>query len=438
LEIDREIAIDNGSVDLGVVTVTPKRSVSGKVYWRDGQPAEGLEIEVQRYNAVAADMRNGRSGTRTDDRGEFRVSGLRPGRYVVLASKEAAVSSSALPRAAVYAYFPGVSDRVSALVFDLRQRSETNLTLSLDEANGVSVTGTVEPSGLFPRMTDVYVALTRPFAPVLPFVSYRTKVGEKFVLPNLPPGRYDVMAIVNAPPGGKQMSGRVRQELVVGTAPISDLKMSLVPASIIQGTVQSTETKTGGANKPVAGLNLNLTTERFPLASDWLGHTNGDGEFQMAIGFSGEDYLLTIPRLPEGLYVASVTRESEELVGGQLTVTAGPSPIHVQVTLRDDGAIATGLVDSKGGRTPVRAVIILAPDAKDAAYWWRTSQSYADGSFKISGIAPGDYRIFALNQNDDEDYKQPEFLKKHSGEMATLHAGKNGVYSVKVSVIKTD
>jgi hypothetical protein len=86
----------------------------------------------------------------------------------------------------------------------------------------------------------------------------------------------------------------------------------------------------------------------------------------------------------------------------------------------------------------VRAVIILAPDAKDAAYWWRTSQSYADGSFKISGIAPGDYRIFALNQNDDEDYKQPEFLKKHSGEMATLHAGKNGVYSVKVSVIKTD
>ena len=158
----------------------------------------------------------------------------------------------------------------------------------------------------------------------------------------------------------------------------------------------------------------------------------------MAIGWSGEDYLLTIPRLPEGLYLASVIRGSEELIGKPLSMTAGPSPISVQITLRDDGAIATGSVDSKGARPPARAFIVFAPAAEDAAYWWRTSQAEADGSFKISGIAPGDYRIFALNQNDGEDYKQPEFLKKHSGEMATLHADKNGAYSVNVSVIKTE
>ncbi len=433
-----EITTTGADLELGKVFITPKREIAGVVRWTDNEPVVSAIVEVEQANAGSADLREASRGEgHSDDHGEFRVGGLRPGKFVVYAYKEAPSTTSRIPQVARPVFYPGATDRKGAAVIDLTSGGAVSpLTFTLEETKGVTVSGHIEPSADFPKGTQVHVAIAVPYIAALPFIDYSTATGREFVFNQVPPRTYELMAFVTAPPGSPKESARFRQELIVKDSPITDLKLLLTPSSHIEGAIEIESTVTRAAiTKPAAGLRFRLTTEKFPLWCDWLGSSKQDGHFVMPIAFGSEPYVLTLTPIPEGLYISRVLQQGRDIAGQSLTISAVDVAGPIQVTLKDDGGTVTGTVSSNS-RPVSRAFLVLAPDHSDASYWYRTTEASPDGSFRISGIAPGDYQLFAFDRNDDDEYRDPEFRRNFANRASKIHVVSKGNYSSNLELVE--
>ena len=74
-----------------VVKLLPYGVISGRVFDEYGEPAEGAEVSacVQRRRYLQC-----RSGAEANDRGEYRITGLAPGSFVVVDRKSTRLNSS--------------------------------------------------------------------------------------------------------------------------------------------------------------------------------------------------------------------------------------------------------------------------------------------------------------------------------------------------------
>jgi len=79
---------------------------------------------------------------------------------------------------------------------------------------------------------------------------------------------------------------------------------------------------------------------------------------------------------------------------------------------------AAAAAKSKGAppikaETRVRSVVVLVPDAprRERLMLFKTTTADTMGHFSITGIAPGEYKLFAWEQIEESAYQDPEFLK---------------------------
>jgi hypothetical protein len=89
------------------------------------------------------------------------------------------------------------------------------------------------------------------------------------------------------------------------------------------------------------------------------------------------------------------------------------------------------------GDQPARAMVLLAPDGKfrHVTSFNRFTATDDKGHFAIKNATPGEYRLYALEEFDQQSIQDPDFLKpfeKH-GVPVTLREGPND--SQKLSVI---
>jgi hypothetical protein len=141
--------------------------------------------------------------------------------------------------------------------------------------------------------------------------------------------------------------------------------------------------------------------------------TNSDGQFRITGAVPGEFYELTptTQTLPDGRYFAGMTQGARDLSAGALPVVTGGEP--VRILLKNDGARVDGRVRD-GGKIPARAFVVLAPKDRSVEYWFRSAfTSPVDGTFRLNGVPPGDYDLFAFDRNDEDVYYDDAFLREY-------------------------
>ena len=89
--------------------------ISGLIREPDGRPAQGAVVSLSNVSRSVL----------TDDRGEYRIFGLAPGAYVVTATARVSPSAGVIPRSA---------DEVDAILADLRRKAATGVPGSLPRA----------------------------------------------------------------------------------------------------------------------------------------------------------------------------------------------------------------------------------------------------------------------------------------------------------------
>jgi hypothetical protein len=117
-------------------------------------------------------------------------------------------------------------------------------------------------------------------------------------------------------------------------------------------------------------------------------------------------------RMPNGVYLDTVTVEGTNVFGIPFTIGAG-STNRVVLNLRSDGGNVEGTVSDRD-RRPVgnASVVLLPPDhRRDDPAAYRFTTANARGQFRIEGIRPDTYTILAFNElRDDSTWRNAAFF----------------------------
>jgi len=396
-----------------VLKLEPESAITVKVTGEDGEGVEGLPVRL-----LSSQVRDGRrywgrhGGEETDEQGEFRAGNLPPGKYYVSVGPSfrpvghvgdgAQGSDVGYPRV----FYPNAGELEGAAPVEVnpgrRARLELALrTVPLYRISGAVVGGTPgQPCGV--RLTDSSgedIAIGLRMNPM-------TGV---FLSGGVPAGFYTLVAncFVN---GQDSFTGRMPLHV---DSNIVSVTLSVAPTISIPVSFQRNRTNDGAAdaneNNPAGTV---ILTQKQPSSRRGLAWSEqeADGDKRRIVVKRVEPgiYTVDIPPNP-GWYVESARYGSVDLLSEDLTASEGGTTEPIEITLRNDGATASGNVGGRGV-APASGMVLLVPSRAPRLV---KVTPIMNGSFTIDDLAPGSYRVVALDRSDDLEYTNPEALQDY-------------------------
>lgn len=220
---------------------------------------------------------------------------------------------------------------------------------------------------------------------------------HRFDFGEWPGGRYRLEASTRV--GNKTYAASQVIDLQPG---LGDIELDLAPASDVKGHLRLE----GGTAAQASGIQVNLALGQQRIRNQ-SAHPAADGSFTLEQVPPGE-WELNLNPLPRGSFLKSVLLGDKDVRFQPLAIESG-SDAALNIVVSMNSAKIEGEVDPAGG-DPKRAGILLAPTGKfhDLARFYYAVAADDDGKFKMSGIAPGQYKIFALEKLAPERYRSPE------------------------------
>jgi hypothetical protein len=236
----------------------------------------------------------------------------------------------------------------------------------------------------------------------------RTRPDGTFVLRNLPAGRYNLTA--ETPQSSAQGS------VTVTNADVENIELRLEPRITVTANLHtlSANGKTiGPKDYSVSILGDSPVNGSVPNRSE-----NG---FSIASVIPGLYHFSFTP--PNGFYLKSATLAGRDIIGPGLTVSAGMPPL--EVTISDDGGTLEGDVTAEGA--PAAAWIYLESDGNPIL----NTQAGAKGHFRFDAVPPGDYQVYAWDDNSKVEYANPAWMHRY-GKPAAVSIAPNQSAQVKL------
>ncbi|MEP7354383.1 MAG: carboxypeptidase regulatory-like domain-containing protein [Acidobacteriota bacterium] len=426
----RDVVIAAGSTNnLGELTLVRKRRISGTVRWQDGEPVPTATVQYLPVVVGNAQVEGVGGFFRTNERGEYSMPELRPGRYAIFASYSGNYAQvSGLPlRMGLPSFYPSGSNPDAGGFVDVRtQASVSDIAIVLQEKPGFVVEGRVEPSSASPLGSEVSLILLTPRTPSEFVARAVTKAGERFKFLSVPEGEYVLVS------NSRDLQRRV-QPLVVGTGGLRDVRVTGPDAVPWQVTVEVEETVEGQRKlSPAPGVGVRGRASDLGQYGMSSGRTDAKGTFKTADVAAGDKYVLDFRSLPPSTYVYSVTQGPQVQKISPFQFVASTEP--VRILLHKDGGSVSGTVFlDNGSATP--AFVVLAPKNRKDTLRFLTGMAAKDGTFNITAIAPGAYDLFAFSRDDEGWYHDEEYLKRYSGRSATVVVEANGAVSTQPKFI---
>jgi hypothetical protein len=200
-------------------------------------------------------------------------------------------------------------------------------------------------------------------------------------------------------------------KLTVGSEDIKDLRLVALPPAIVSGRIVVDPSMP----LPAAALSMRAT----PVAQQMPGGTTpaivaDDLSFELT-AMPGRNYI-TVLNLPPGWTIRSVRVNSVDVMDEGIDVKPGEQITGVDVELSDKITSVSGRVTNARGE-PARecTLIVFAADNKRwkiPGRYLRTARPDQDGRFKVSGLAPSDYYIVAIDKLEPGQGLDPEFLER--------------------------
>jgi hypothetical protein len=415
------------------ILLAPNSTLTGKVLYDTGAPVAGSHvIAIAQVTAGGRTVIEQRSSTDTAPGGSFTLRDLRPGNYFVVAEpalpKEVAPEKQKpVPSDAgdlVRTLFPKALnlEEASAVPITVGQ-SPTDVTIYLQRAITHHVRGKVMSD--LPREGELKVDL-RPHgaagSDVLNFKGTIEKNGT-FDIGGVPRGDYTL-----------QLSSRrsfplARQEVAVGPEDLNGIGLNILSPVTLDGAI-SVDGGTSSA-LPRVQIFVKHIEDRKTLGVS----ANADGTFSIP-NLDPEPSLFRAVVATPGFYVKSIHLNQQDVKDKPVDLSEIGHG-RLEVVLRPGTGEIDGTVQDAGNGSSVGIVAVpqqLAPDASNIVQRY----SRADGTFVISNLEPGTYRLYAISGMEWALWQMPEFLQAVQSLGTTVDIAENQHQQVQLKEIPQD
>jgi len=432
------IVLADGQQLTGITFALPPGGVIvGTLRLESGDPMPNTQVlAIPAAQATVGGRYLGPADFVSDDQGAFRIFGLAPGSYLLAALPavgrgEVEIRTEAAPaetpdlRGYAPTYFPGtpvVTDAVPITVGAGEVKDGIDIPITMFRMSTVSgtVMGTDGRPAQAIQLTADPVGPPLPSAASLTVRANRPDAQGRFTINNVPPGSYRISARgggVTLGPDGATMSISPDAQTEWATA---EVQVSGDNVDGVHLILQSGLTFDGQLlldNGPPEGLKgAQLTVQSVGLSGTPVRSASVQASGRFTVGGIQPglyEVTLRLPGLGTTWAIRSMIARGVELRDAPLTFAQG-SITGATITVSNHRSEVAGTLSTATGVPATDYYVIIF--ASDRALWHPTSPRVrvvrpgVDGAFSARDLPAGDYRIAALTDVEDEEWKTAGFL----------------------------
>lgn len=436
------------------LALIPQAVITGKVVDEDGDPLSGVMVQVIRQRWMQGKMSDMPQGsTQTNDLGEFRLSGMRPGKCYLVARKmnfdphdPLQVVESGKPQLRpVRTFYPEALSRDAATPLELQAGQDlSGIDIRMHSMLTYHVRGKV--AGISEGEGERVMVSVRSPGEQFGFPASQTMLGKAYTfdIAGVSPGTYEL--VVQSMGGGKNAL-TAHQQIEVGAGDLNDVILNVQAPASLKGRAQvegNPSGQSGAVNLSSIQIALrpaDPTITRFGPAP--TGTPGADGTFTLENVSAGKYTLSANP--PNGTYLQSVKLGAQEVRGKYLEVGSGGAG-ELDIVFRYGAAQVNGTVqaeqhanssDSASGSQPAASanVLLVPEELNEDGSGLNFNSTDGSGAFSFRPLRPGRYKAYALEDATFADVQNPEVIKELESRGTEVEVKENDSKQIQLPVI---
>ena len=423
------LTIDSPATRRINIKLVPGAVIAGRITDPQGQPLPGVRVSVMKlqYADGQPAFTAGSVPKATDDRGEYRLYWFPPGEYYIRAEYPGGRGNLARR-----SYYPGTLTVRGG-------ESLEGMNFAVPPASSIRISGQIAFEGLGPASGTIrsFYLLPQDGRPAeavpLEFKNTAAAKADRAPSPDfsldlhgVAPGVYD-LAPFYLDTSNANRTGRTRIE--VADQDIENLTVVISPNVEVQGRLIA---KDGSTRHNWSALHLQLRAKSTTIPL--MGRSNlaaiaADGTFTIRDVSEGlyQVYLSASSRsVSPDLYISGM-RQGARDIRNEGSIDVRPSMLPLEITLSAGAGAIRGIVDAPAGGPPAHADVVLVPafSRRSNLMFYDRTISDEKGQFTFTGIAPGEYKVFAFEQLADTAEQNPTFMARYEtlGLSVTVNPG---------------
>jgi protocatechuate 3,4-dioxygenase beta subunit len=439
-DMGQPIQLGNGQAFEKATIALPRGSViTGRVTDENGDPLARVQVYTLLYPpGNPRGMRTG-GGDSTDDLGQFRIYGLTPGDYAIVA--EARPNTFVQPNAPpeseedkvgfMTSFYPGTPDEASAQRVPVRGGGETpGIEIRVVSGRLFRVSGMVTDSRGGAARVNGQLS-RRTSGGMQSGFGFSTDEQGRFQMKNIPPGNYRLTVRQNPtgprnPDGSMVDPGEFANVPLMVDGDLENLLFATTPGVTITGQIvfeHGPPQQQGTQPPPVVRVNAMLGD---PMENSGMNPmpqpavVSPELTFTMK-GLMGEFLLRSSAPMQ---YLKSITVNGTDITDTPREFKQGEK---VTITLSSRASTLEGNVTDVTGKPVTEAALILFSD--DKASWRsnsiKTRRAVVDpnGHYRMMGLLPGRYFVIALPRERLSGMMDAAMFEELSKEATSLVVG---------------